>query len=233
MKLNTELPVTEQAVIAVPEIMFYSISNGSSSSSSSSGGGDGFIVLGCDGIYDVLSNYDIVNYVGKKIEYYIGTSGSSSCSSGGGSSSGSSGLDLLKTAVVLSCDDLLEYCIESGSNDNMSVIVIIINPDLFLNAYGYSGSSSGNSSGSGGGCHSNTTTGSPLQIRAIKTPSSRDLGLPPSELSTGTEKKLSRSNNNSGDSGGDDGGSGSDEESPVKAKNLFGAPTNSWGGWMG
>lgn len=93
-KRNTELPHTEQMVVATPDITDFELQDG-----------DEFIVLACDGIWDVLSNQEAVDFVRKRIRQ------------------GQS----LKSICEAMCDfclapDLKGMC---RGADNMSVIIVL------------------------------------------------------------------------------------------------------------
>lgn len=58
MKQNSHLPPEKQAVIAVPEVMTHT-----------RGPSDAFLVLACDGIYDVMTNQEVVDFFGDKLGF--------------------------------------------------------------------------------------------------------------------------------------------------------------------
>lgn len=59
---------------------------------------DEFIVIGCDGIWDVMSNEEVADYIRSRM--------------------------LLSDDLVRICSDLLDTCLAKGSRDNMSVILV-------------------------------------------------------------------------------------------------------------
>lgn len=59
---------------------------------------DEFIVIGCDGIWDVMSNEEVGDYIRSRM--------------------------LLSGDLELICSELLDTCLAKGSRDNMSVILI-------------------------------------------------------------------------------------------------------------
>uniref|UniRef100_A0A7S2KG14 PPM-type phosphatase domain-containing protein n=2 Tax=Leptocylindrus danicus TaxID=163516 RepID=A0A7S2KG14_9STRA len=89
-KTNKELPHESQAVIAVPEVKILERSSK-----------DEFIVLACDGVWDVMTNEECAAFVSKECNR------------------DSEPEDLAKM-----CDDLLRDCFDRGSTDNMSVLVV-------------------------------------------------------------------------------------------------------------
>lgn len=93
-KRNLDLPHTEQMVVATPDITVFEVQDG-----------DEFLILACDGIWDVLSNQDAVDFVRKRIKQ---------------------GLPL-QTICEAMCDhclapDLRGLC---RGADNMSVVVVL------------------------------------------------------------------------------------------------------------
>ena len=105
-KRNTELPHTEQMVIATPDITELELHEG-----------DEFLVLACDGIWDVLSNQEAVDFVRKRIRQ------------------GQS----LKQICEAMCDhclapDLKGLC---RGADNMSVILILFRKHADLDSFWY------------------------------------------------------------------------------------------------
>ena len=89
-KSNKDLPPTSQAIIAVPEVKSLERSLN-----------DEFIVLACDGVWDVMTNQECAAFVSEQC------------------TKDSEPEDLAKM-----CDDLLSDCYDRGSADNMSVLVV-------------------------------------------------------------------------------------------------------------
>ena len=106
-KSNKDLKPEEQAVICVPDITIQKRSPLR----------DRFLVLACDGVWDVMSNEQVGEFVMEKLEYL-------------------DGLHLALTPTILPevGDELLKKCLELGSADNMSVLVIAFpnRNDIFL-----------------------------------------------------------------------------------------------------
>mmetsp|Transcript_22119 Transcript_22119/g.41483 ORF Transcript_22119/g.41483 Transcript_22119/m.41483 type:complete len:338 (+) Transcript_22119:389-1402(+) len=88
-KDNTSVSNLEQKVIAKPDVTILKRQPT-----------DKFVVLACDGIFDVLSNDEVRLYVAEKIE--------------------------AKYTTAAICETLIDRCLELGSRDNMSVIVVIL-----------------------------------------------------------------------------------------------------------
>ncbi len=68
-------------------------------------------MLGCDGIYDVMSNQQIIDFLSEKLGF----------TPLGGPVGGVS-----PQVVAAACDDLLAECLHRGSIDNMSVVCVVL-----------------------------------------------------------------------------------------------------------
>lgn len=88
-KANDSLPDVEQMVSAEPEVSIVQRKET-----------DQFVVLACDGIWDVMTNEGVCNFVLQKMR---------------------EGLPL-----PIICEDLIDHCLELGSRDNMSVIIVAL-----------------------------------------------------------------------------------------------------------
>lgn len=86
-KNSPNIPPTRQLVSAEPDVNIIDRSDD-----------DEFLILACDGVWDVMSNQEVVDYISSRLEVYS---------------------DLKKI-----CEELLETCLAKGSRDNMSVILI-------------------------------------------------------------------------------------------------------------
>lgn len=103
-KRNTDLPATEQMVVATPDIEEFSLEEG-----------DEFLVIACDGIWDVLTNQEAVDFVRKRLKAGEG----------------------LKSICEQMCDaclapDLKGLC---RGADNMSVIVVLFKKHARLGGF--------------------------------------------------------------------------------------------------
>lgn len=93
-KKNAALPHTHQMVVATPDITTFTLQKG-----------DEFLILACDGIWDVLSNQEAVDFVRKRIKQ---------------------GQDLKSI-----CEEMCDHCLAPDLKglcrgaDNMSVIVLL------------------------------------------------------------------------------------------------------------
>ena len=85
---DPELPSEKQKVSPVPEIRIHKRS-----------AGDRFMVLACDGVWDVMSNVDVAEFVASGLKMRF---------------------DVEKIAT-----ELLDFCLRKGSRDNMTAIVIL------------------------------------------------------------------------------------------------------------
>lgn len=99
-KANQSLSADEQAIIAVPEIMTHIREKN-----------DSFVVLACDGIWDVMTSQEVVNFLGTHL--LLGQTQSPSIVVG-------------KERVAEACDALLQEVLARGSVDNLSVLVAVL-----------------------------------------------------------------------------------------------------------
>ncbi|GAX24864.1 hypothetical protein FisN_6Hh187 [Fistulifera solaris] len=91
-KTNKDLPADEQAVVAVPDVVVRQRSKD-----------DLFMVVACDGIWDVMSPQQVGDFVLQNMTTEAKQS---------------------KVALVDVADKLLQECLNLGSRDNMSVVVV-------------------------------------------------------------------------------------------------------------
>eukprot|EP01035_Chromulina_nebulosa_P017718 gene17718-23310_t len=98
-KSNDELSWDKQAVIAIPDIIIRERTNN-----------DEFIVLACDGIWDVMSNSDVVAFVHNHLIKPI-----------------------THSSVVDVCDALIHETLDRNSHDNLTAIIIAFEDDSILN----------------------------------------------------------------------------------------------------
>jgi serine/threonine protein phosphatase PrpC len=123
-KQSCSLQMYEQALVAVPDVHVFERSNE-----------DAFVVLACDGVYDVMSNEEVVAFFAEKLGYISGTEPvafvsplasrtSYSVPQRGGIAAGARGTS--QVATTAACDALLKECLKRGSGDNMSVLLILL-----------------------------------------------------------------------------------------------------------
>lgn len=92
---DERLPPENRAIVCIPEITVHTRTND-----------DRFLILACDGVYDVMSNTEIGNFVSKKVATLSIAKYDS------------------KSILAEVCDELLEECLERNAHDNMSVMII-------------------------------------------------------------------------------------------------------------
>jgi serine/threonine protein phosphatase PrpC len=97
-KSNTELSSIQQAVVCTPEIIIRERVDDE----------DMYLILACDGIWDVMSNEDVGTFVTRRVNEEMHK------------------LNSRSDGEVLASvgDDLLAACLEAGSRDNMSVLIV-------------------------------------------------------------------------------------------------------------
>ena len=104
-KENENVPIEEQALIAVPEIRTYhrtAVTNDKKPM---------FLLLACDGVFDVMSNDEVVSFVSKQLGIVDSNHERIDAS------------DLSKT-----CDALLKHALQLGADDNLSVLIVSLLP---------------------------------------------------------------------------------------------------------
>ena len=94
-KGNMELGPEEQAVVAVPEIRFHNRNHGI----------DSYLVLACDGVWDVMSNEDVAKFVQREVELKA---------------------NVTESVLTEVADALLNACLDLGSKDNMTVTIVAL-----------------------------------------------------------------------------------------------------------
>jgi serine/threonine protein phosphatase PrpC len=87
-KRNTSIPPIEQLVSPEPDVTIIPRNNDK----------EEFLLLACDGIYDVMSNDEIISYIRHKLS--------------------------LTSDLEKICNDLIDLCLNKNSRDNMSVVLI-------------------------------------------------------------------------------------------------------------
>ena len=95
-KGNEDLKIEEQAIICVPEITIHKRDNAC----------DKYLVLACDGVFDVMSNEEVGEFVTKRLDCRHDPISAETLPEVG--------------------DELLQHCLELGSSDNMSVLIVAL-----------------------------------------------------------------------------------------------------------
>jgi protein phosphatase 1B len=100
-KANQNLDAESQALVAVPEVFVFDRSMD-----------DVALVLGCDGIWDVMSNEDVAMFVSDRLKMHCSLTTNSNANA----------------AAMLPQigDELLMECLKRGSDDNMSVVIVVL-----------------------------------------------------------------------------------------------------------
>ncbi len=100
-KANADLPAEEQAIVCTPEITVHPRNMAR----------DMFLVLACDGVYDVMSNDEVSDFIVQKVEEFEDASTDGP----------------IDGAILPEVgDELLNKCLELGSTDNMSVLIVAL-----------------------------------------------------------------------------------------------------------
>eukprot|EP00562_Extubocellulus_spinifer_P005136 CAMPEP_0178513504 /NCGR_PEP_ID=MMETSP0696-20121128/23513_1 /TAXON_ID=265572 /ORGANISM="Extubocellulus spinifer, Strain CCMP396" /LENGTH=889 /DNA_ID=CAMNT_0020143513 /DNA_START=19 /DNA_END=2688 /DNA_ORIENTATION=+ len=103
-KANSELPAQEQAIISTPDIIVHTRDSAK----------DLYLILACDGIWDVMSNEEAGDFVHAAItRLFIEKQ--------------SVGLDpasAMSETLPMAGDELIYECLRRGSRDNMSVLIV-------------------------------------------------------------------------------------------------------------
>ena len=123
-KLNGDLSPSRQAVVCTPDIVVRERADAE----------DMYLVLACDGIWDVMSNEDVGAFVSRRVAELLdwvptGASDEKEQSGERSATALSNNSDLPNKSVqgeILASvgDDLLAECLRQGSRDNMSVLII-------------------------------------------------------------------------------------------------------------
>ena len=102
-KSNAELPPSGQAVVCTPDIAVRERADDE----------DMYLILACDGIWDVMSNDDVGEFVARRVEERR-------------DSGDDDDDDEFPRGEVLARvgDELLTACLKAGSRDNMSVLIV-------------------------------------------------------------------------------------------------------------
>jgi serine/threonine protein phosphatase PrpC len=98
-KANEDLKFEEQAIVCVPEVTIHKRDHAS----------DMFLVLACDGVFDVMTNDEVGEFVAKKAD-----------------ERNENGISISAEILPEVGDDLLKHCLELGSSDNMSVLIVAL-----------------------------------------------------------------------------------------------------------
>ena len=98
-KANTEISNDEQAIICTPEITVHPRDHSL----------DMYLILACDGVYDVMSNDEVGDFVVNQVNLL-----------------GNGKRGAIETILPDVGDELLKKCLDLGSSDNMSVLIVAL-----------------------------------------------------------------------------------------------------------
>lgn len=105
-KENDNVSIEEQALIAVPEVRTYQRATSADNNKPL------FLVLACDGVFDVMSNHEVVSFIADQLGVVDENHDKFSA------------VDVSKA-----CDALLKHALEIGADDNLSVLVVSLLSD--------------------------------------------------------------------------------------------------------
>lgn len=101
LKNNSSLPIDQQAVVAIPDIHIHERSTN-----------DRFLALACDGIWDVMTNEEVVEIIEKRVGKEGLLNGEESV--------------ITPEVAAKACDEILEVSLNRGSDDNLSAILVFL-----------------------------------------------------------------------------------------------------------
>jgi serine/threonine protein phosphatase PrpC len=99
-KANGMLGPDEQAIVAIPEVTVHARSSN-----------DLYLVAACDGVWDVMSNEDVANFVTTSIAQSD---------------------KFTATTLPQIADELMAECLRRGSEDNMSVVIVALTDNTMM-----------------------------------------------------------------------------------------------------
>mmetsp|Transcript_36886 Transcript_36886/g.77878 ORF Transcript_36886/g.77878 Transcript_36886/m.77878 type:complete len:984 (+) Transcript_36886:161-3112(+) len=115
-KSNKELSATRQAVVCTPEVVVRERSEGE----------DMYLVLACDGVWDVMSNDEVGAFVVERVAHLLGWMGGDTNEENKEAVEDPNGNDSQGEVLARVGDDLLAECLRKGSRDNMSVLIVAL-----------------------------------------------------------------------------------------------------------
>ncbi len=206
------LPPEKQIVVAVPDIEIVDRDPT-----------DAFLVLACDGLWDVFDNDQAITFIGNHLLAYSKESFVSGEAS-------SDQIDAGRNACALACDAIIAEAISRGSADNISVVIVLLAPVRAGSPFQFNTSISSLQANicasSTATTTATTTTISPLTSPHVHSdpPGSRDLAISSEDMGTGPEKR--KSSGEEKESSGEE-EEEEDEEGGVK-KELFPFSQSGW-----
>ncbi|KAL7529532.1 hypothetical protein ACHAXR_004652 [Thalassiosira sp. AJA248-18] len=120
-KSNADLSASRQAVVCTPDIVVRKRTDSE----------DMYLVLACDGIWDVMSNDEVGAFVARRVAELLGCMDNAASDDAEKSEETAAASNLCHNTVqgeVLARvgDDLLKECLRKGSRDNMSVLIVAL-----------------------------------------------------------------------------------------------------------
>lgn len=117
-KSNKELSTSRQAVVCTPDIVVREREDCE----------DMYLVLACDGVWDVMSNEEAGVFVAKRVAELLGwADGEAKDGVGAGNGKSEQSANTVQGEILAQAgDDLLAKCLEKGSRDNMSVLIVAL-----------------------------------------------------------------------------------------------------------
>jgi len=118
-KTRDDLPPEAQAVTANPEIKVEARTEA-----------DEFVILACDGIWDVMSSQEAVNYVGQLLRCTERPPSEQRAPPSDHQNQQSAPPGPRQWDVGAVAEALLDKCLDKGSRDNMSVVIVVLKEEL-------------------------------------------------------------------------------------------------------
>ena len=115
-KSNEELSVSRQAVVCTPEIVVRERKDDE----------DMYLILACDGIWDVMSNDEVGLFVARRVAELLGWTSASAGTESAGNELPANNNTTQGEVLARVGDDLLAECLRKGSRDNMSVMIVAL-----------------------------------------------------------------------------------------------------------
>lgn len=116
----------QQAVTAMPDFIVEERQTGK----------DEFVVLACDGIWDVMSSQEVVDKVGEMLRdgkpHLLPNKDASGVEEGSPSEPPCRSVPERPWDLGAVCECLIDHCLRLGSRDNMSVIIVLLQPAAFV-----------------------------------------------------------------------------------------------------
>lgn len=117
-KQRDDLPAEAQAVTALPELK-----------SEPRSADDEFVLLACDGVWDVLSSQECCTYVSALLRANERPAAEKAGAASGADTRHAPAASTRDWDLGAVSEALLDHCLQKGSRDNMSVIIVALNSD--------------------------------------------------------------------------------------------------------